>query len=81
MGVIGKDFDYKIIDNFLDKGEVNLLNQYCEIMHRTNTSKFDFRVCETGDTMCHGDPVFDALLLTNSYSYSSLIDFNFSSWF
>jgi hypothetical protein len=64
MGIIGKDFDYKIIDNFLDKGEVNLLNQYCEIMHRTNTSKFDFRVCETGDTMCHGDPVFDALLLT-----------------
>ena len=64
MGIIGKDFNYIVVPNFLDAGEIKLLNQYCEIMHRTNTKKFDFHISEVGDTHCHGDPVFDSLLLT-----------------
>ena len=64
MGVIGKDFKYTVVPNFLDQGEIDLLTQYTEIMHRTNTKNFDFHISEVGDTNCHGDPVFDSLLLT-----------------
>ena len=41
MGIIGKDFDYKLVKKFLTKEEVKLLNKYCEIRHRTNVLFFD----------------------------------------
>ena len=41
MGLIGKDFTYKKIKNFLTKDEVKLLSNYCEIRHRNNTTDFD----------------------------------------
>ena len=41
MGLIGKDFTYKKIKNFLTKDEVKLLSNYCEIRHRNNTTGFD----------------------------------------
>jgi len=69
MGVIGKDFNYKIIPNFLGKEEMILLNQYCEIFHRTNSKYFDITGkqpvgTDTCDTSSYGDPLFDSLLLT-----------------
>tara|TARA_R100000278_G_scaffold38765_1_gene34307 strand:+ start:948 stop:1535 length:588 start_codon:yes stop_codon:yes gene_type:complete len=69
MGIIGKDFNYIKVPNFLDKGEITLLNKYCEIMHRTNVRQFGLDKStpvgdDVGDTCCHGDPVFDSLLLT-----------------
>ena len=32
--MIGKDFKYKIIKNFLNKDEIELLKNYCVIRHR-----------------------------------------------
>ena len=69
MGIIGKDFNYLIVPNFLHKEEITLLNQYCEIIHRTNTKNFDIsEKCPTGtdtcDTFAHGDTLFDSVLLT-----------------
>jgi hypothetical protein len=40
MGIIGKDFKYKKIENFLSKEEIELLNLYCEIRHRVNPKHF-----------------------------------------
>lgn len=69
MGIIGKDFNYIVIPNFLEKREMILLNQYCEIMHRTNTKHFGIleewpMVKDICDTYFYGDPLFDSLLLT-----------------
>lgn len=69
MGVIGKDFKFKIIKNFLTKSEVKLLNKYCEIKHRTNLGSqpvgdgtFD-TACKNMDTRFYGDPIMEALSL------------------
>ena len=64
MGTIGKDFKFKLIKNFLSKDEINLLNNYCEIKHRTNTTNFDFNQNNNGDTMFYGDYLMEALLLS-----------------
>ena len=61
MGIIGKDFDYKLVKKFLTKEEVKLLNKYCEIRHRTNVLFFD-PVNNIEDTKHYGDPVFDSML-------------------
>ena len=61
MGVIGKDFDYKLIKKFLNKEEVKLLTKYCEIKHRTNVRYFD-PLNNVEDTYIYGDPIFDSML-------------------
>ena len=63
MGIIGKDFKYKIIKNFLSKDELHLLSLYCEIRHRTNFTEFDFQQNNVGDTCLYGDPIMDSLML------------------
>jgi hypothetical protein len=63
MGTIGKDFQYKLIKNFLSKSEIKLLNTYCDIKHRTNINNFDIEWNKNGDTMFYGDPIMEALLL------------------
>lgn len=63
MGVIGKDFKYKIIKNFLSEDEVKLLRVYCEIKHRSNFNSFDFKQNNAGDTYYYGDPIMDALMI------------------
>ena len=63
MGVIGKDFKYKIVKNFLSKDEISLLAVYMEIKHRLNTTKFDFVQSDNADTKFYGDPLTDTLLL------------------
>jgi hypothetical protein len=64
MGVIGKDFKYKIIKNFLSKDEKEILGIYCEIKHRINLTSFDFSATgSNGDTKYYGDPITDSLLL------------------
>ena len=64
MGIIGKDYKYKIIKNFLTKEEVYLFSLYCEIKHRTNLTEFDFDQNNVGDTVFYGDPIMDSLMLT-----------------
>ena len=63
MGIIGKDFKYKIIKNFISKDEIDLLKIYCEIKHRTNLTNFDFNQSNVGDTHFYGDPIMDSLML------------------
>jgi hypothetical protein len=62
MGIIGKDFKYKILDNFLNKEEISLLRDFCIIRHRLNINDFDSYI-PTLDTAAHGDPIMDSLLI------------------
>ena len=63
MGTIGKDFNYKIIKNFLSKDEIDLLSIYCEMKHRTNITNFDLEQNNVADTKYYGDPLTDSLML------------------
>ena len=63
MGIIRKNFKYKIIKNFLSKDEIELLSIYCEIKHRTNVNNFDLEQSNVGDTHFYGDPIMDSLML------------------
>ena len=63
MGIIGKDFDYKIIKSFLSLEEATLLSKYCEIKHRLNMTEFDFNQSNTLDTGLYGDVLMDALMV------------------
>mgnify|MGYP003649126177 FL=1 len=62
MGTIGKDFNYKLIKNFISKQEINLLKVYTEIKHRSNFSKFDFNQSGIGATKFYGDPITESLM-------------------
>ena len=63
MGIIGKDFKYKIVKNFLSQDEIDILSIYCEIKHRTNIKNFDLKQSNNADTFFYGDPVTDSLML------------------
>ena len=65
LGIIGKDFKYKIIDNFLSEEELQLLKLYCFFKHRSNQSQFDNT---TSDTACNADTYFG-----NDYLMESLL--------
>ena len=56
MGVIGKDFKFKKVKNFLTKSETNILRDYTILKHRTNIKSFDDS-SNVLDTMFYGDPV------------------------
>jgi len=64
MGIIGKDFKYKKIVNFLTKEEISLLKNYCLIKHQTNLDSFDTLQSDTGDTYFYGDPTMESLMLS-----------------
>jgi len=59
---MGKLKDYKIIKNFLNKNEINLLAKYCEISHKNNLHNFDANI-NTADTFFYGDYLTESLLL------------------
>ena len=65
MGIIGKDFNYKIIKNFLSTDEINLLKEFCKIRHRLNIDFKDPKV-ETLDTGFYGDPIMESLLINKT---------------
>jgi hypothetical protein len=58
-----KNFKYKLIKNFITKEEVKLLNDYCRIKHRSNSTSFDFVQNSNGDTYFYGDPLMDSLMV------------------
>jgi hypothetical protein len=62
MGVIGKDFKYKLIENFLDKNEVFLLSSYCDFFHKTN-QKYFCGQSPAKDTGQYGNGLMESLLL------------------
>lgn len=63
MGIIGKDFRYKVIKNFLSEDQIKLFCIYCEIKHRLNLTSFDYNQGKNGDTYIYGDPIMEALML------------------
>ena len=64
MGVIGKDFKFKKIKNFITKDEVELANYYFEMSHRTNLTSFDTELrCSNSDTCFYGDKLTESFLL------------------
>ncbi len=65
MGIIGKDFNYKIIKNFLSTDEINLLKEFCKIRQRLNIDFKDSKV-ETLDTGFYSDPIMEALLINKT---------------
>ena len=65
MGIIRKDYKYKVVKNFLSKDEVNLSKKYFIMKHRTNSNSFDFIQAEkTYDSYWYGDPLVESFLLT-----------------
>tara|TARA_R100001015_G_C4622442_1_gene179882 strand:+ start:1177 stop:1731 length:555 start_codon:yes stop_codon:yes gene_type:complete len=62
MGVIGKDFKFKKVKNFLTKSETNILKDYTIMKHRTNITSFDDS-SNVLDTKFYGDPVMESVLL------------------
>ncbi len=63
MGIIGKDFKYKKIENFLTQEELKLLKEYCHIRHTLNTTDFDVSQINA-DTYYYADPLMESLMLT-----------------
>lgn len=63
MGIIERPFKFKIIKNFIDKSEINLLNDYGRIKHRINFNNFDLVQSNNCDTYFYGDPLTDALMI------------------
>lgn len=66
MGIIGQNFNYKIIKNFLTEEEVNLAKKYFTMKHRSNISCFDDKqlASSTCDSYWYGDPLAESFLLT-----------------
>ena len=64
MGIIGIDFKYKKIENFLSKDEVDICNLYCEIKHRVNTTNFEEgNPISLPASFFHGDPLMESIML------------------
>jgi|TARA_R100000479_G_scaffold1013_1_gene704 hypothetical protein len=67
MGVIGKDFKFKVVKNFLSKDEIDLANIYCEMTHRTNQTHYSIsifsKVVTNPDTSYYGDKLAESFLL------------------
>jgi len=64
MGIIGKDFKYKIINNFLNKNEVEICKKYFIMKHRSNITNFDEKQTSvTSDSYWYADPLAESLLL------------------
>tara|TARA_R110000751_G_scaffold31379_1_gene80014 strand:- start:566 stop:1117 length:552 start_codon:yes stop_codon:yes gene_type:complete len=64
MGIIGKDFKYKKIENFLSKDEIELCNLYCEIKHRTNLKNFDEKTkSSVPNSYFYGDFLMESIML------------------
>jgi hypothetical protein len=64
LGIIRKDFKYKIIDNFFSKEELDLLDKYCHIKHKDNRKSFDSVQNNNMDTYFFADPLMEGLMVT-----------------
>lgn len=64
--MIGKDFKYKLVKNFLTQEEINLTNEYFKMKHRLNTNHFDETqtTSSTCDSNWYADHLAESFLLT-----------------
>tara|TARA_R110000824_G_scaffold13835_2_gene59533 strand:- start:1492 stop:2049 length:558 start_codon:yes stop_codon:yes gene_type:complete len=66
MDIIGKDFKYKKIENFLSKDEIEICNLYCEMKHRVNQEKFDEisgKLKSLPNSFFYGDALMESIML------------------
>ena len=62
MASLKKEFNYKIVKNFLHENEKNLLREYCKNRHLNNYQNFDFVQNNNGDTSFYNDPLMESLM-------------------
>ena len=65
MGIIRKDFRYKLIKNFLTKEELKIGTHYYHLMHKRNETHFDFMQNKNHDSSFewYHDVFTDVLLI------------------
>ena len=64
MGAIDS-FKYKIIKNFLDEKELEILFPYCKDRHYNNLTNFDMLQNNNGNTFFYKDPLIQTFLTRN----------------
>jgi hypothetical protein len=63
MGIIGKDFKFKKVEDFLDKNLLTIFSSYCKIRHRDNFGPSAFFCKEVNmESSFNMDPLMEALL-------------------
>tara|TARA_Y100000592_G_scaffold44955_1_gene71324 strand:- start:25 stop:594 length:570 start_codon:yes stop_codon:yes gene_type:complete len=63
MGIIRKDFRYKLIKNFFTKKELDIGVHYYHLMHKRNETNFDFAQSDNHDSKFSHDTFSDVLLI------------------
>jgi hypothetical protein len=63
MGILKKDFQYKIVKNFIQQREVEIGLHYILLMHKRNFNNFDQGQCKQAETVLTGDSFTDTLLM------------------
>tara|TARA_B100000035_G_scaffold110211_2_gene93579 strand:+ start:1861 stop:2412 length:552 start_codon:yes stop_codon:yes gene_type:complete len=64
MGVIGKDFKYLKVQNFIDENLRKFLFNYCKMRHQIDDNVWlNFDDFTAGDSKHYGDPASESLLL------------------
>lgn len=90
MGILKKDFKYKIVKNFLTPEEVKLGAYYLLLFHKKNLNSFDFDQNNNGDTMTYADTFSESVMMMKldkmeketglklfpTYSFSRVYTFN-----
>tara|TARA_R110000822_G_scaffold307778_1_gene435160 strand:+ start:1798 stop:2388 length:591 start_codon:yes stop_codon:yes gene_type:complete len=65
MGVLKKDFKYKIVKNFLNKEELEIGKRYFLLLHKKNQDKFDFNGQSNNKDTCLINDFFTDTILLN----------------
>jgi len=90
MGVLKKDFKYKIVKNFLSADEIALGEYYLLLKHKKNISNFDFVQSNNLDSYFHADNFTETILINKlnrmeketglklipTYSFSRVYSYN-----
>ena len=64
MGTLKKDFKYKIVNNFLNKDEINIFKNYLNLKLKIKYDSFDhMQISTTNDSHWYGDPLIETMLL------------------
>jgi len=63
MGIIGKDFKYKLIKNFLTPEELELGKSFYHLEHKKNTTCFDTEQNNNGNFWMYGDSFTETFMM------------------
>jgi hypothetical protein len=62
LGTI-REFKYKVIKNFFNQEEINIIKLYTDIFHRNNFNSFDTSAqSDTHDTHCYKDTLMETMM-------------------